>query len=82
MWLVYILECKDGSLYTGVTNDLKKRFAAHKNGNGGSYTRSHPPKKIVYSEKAGTRGVALRREAAIKRFRRSKKLQLIRFHTI
>lgn len=80
MWIVYILLCKDGSLYTGVTNDLAKRLAAHKSGKGGSYTRSHPPKKIAYRERVGTRGDALRREAAIKRLSRAQKLQLIRFH--
>ncbi|MEK7630783.1 MAG: GIY-YIG nuclease family protein [Patescibacteria group bacterium] len=80
MWLIYILLCKDGSLYTGITNDLAKRFAAHKAGKGGSYTRSHLPKKIVYRERASSRGKALQREAAIKRMARAKKLQLIRFH--
>ncbi len=80
MWFVYILECKDGSLYAGITNDLAKRFAAHKSGKGGSYTRSHPPKEIVYKERVSTRGDALRREVAIKRMARAKKLKLIRFH--
>jgi putative endonuclease len=81
MWLVYILECKDGTFYTGATNNIQKRFVAHKNGKGGNYTRSHPPKKIIYKERAGTRGEALRREAAIKRMTRTQKQALIRFHT-
>lgn len=76
-YFVYILECKDGSLYTGITNDLKKRFDAHKNGVGARYTRSHPPKKIVYSEKYRTKGRALSREAEIKALSREVKLRLI-----
>jgi len=80
MWFVYILECRDGSLYTGATNDLQRRFLAHQNGKGGNYTRSHQPRKIVYSEKIGTKSEALRREATIKGLSRGKKLQLIRFH--
>jgi len=82
MWSVYILECKDGTLYTGITNDLAKRFAMHTGGKGGSYTRSHPPKKIVYKEHMGVRSKALRREAAIKRMTRAQKLALIRFHKV
>ncbi|MEK7649937.1 MAG: GIY-YIG nuclease family protein [Patescibacteria group bacterium] len=80
MWFVYILLCRDGSLYTGVTNNLPRRLKDHKDGKGGSYTRSHPPKKIIFSERARTRGQAQAREAAIKRLPRAKKLQLIRFH--
>ncbi len=80
MWFIYILQCEDGSLYTGATNDLLRRFTEHKNGKGGSYTRSHKPKKIVYSEKIGAKGEALRREAVIKRMTREQKLRLIRSH--
>lgn len=76
-YFVYILECKDGTLYTGITNDLTKRLEAHKNGTGAKYTRSHPPKKIVYSEKYRTKGRALKREAKIKRLSHPEKLRLI-----
>ncbi len=76
-YFVYILKCKDGTLYTGITNDLARRFEAHKKGIGARYTRSHPPKKIVRSEKYGTKGRALKREAEIKRLSRGEKLELI-----
>jgi len=76
-YFVYILKCKDGTLYTGITNDLAKRLEAHKKGTGARYTRSHPPEKIVYSEKYRTKGLALNREAEIKRLSRPQKLKLI-----
>jgi len=76
-YFVYILKCKDKSLYTGITNNLAKRFEAHKKGTGARYTRSHPPKKIVYSEKYSNRSRALKREAEIKRLSRQEKLKLI-----
>jgi len=80
MWFVYILKCRGGSLYTGATIDVHRRFAEHKAGKGGSYTRSHLPQAILYVEKLGSRGSALRREAVIKQMSRAQKLTLIRFH--
>ncbi|MEK7188154.1 MAG: GIY-YIG nuclease family protein [Patescibacteria group bacterium] len=77
-YFVYILECADGSLYTGITTDLKRRFAEHKNKKGGGYTQAHPVRKIVYSEKLTNRSVALKREAEIKRMNRKEKLSLIK----
>lgn len=77
MWFVYILKCEDGSLYTGITNDLERRFLEHKIGKGGRYTRSHKPQKIVYTEKLITKSKALKREAQIKSLRREEKLHLI-----
>lgn len=77
MYFVYILKCADGTLYTGITNDLKRRFEDHKNGTGGNYTRAKHAEKMVYSEKAKDRSAAQRREAEIKRWPRAKKLQLI-----
>ncbi len=76
-WSVYVLRCGDGSLYTGATNDVAKRLEAHRRGRGGAYTRSRLPVEIVYREEVGTRGEALRREAAIKRLSRAQKLALI-----
>ncbi len=76
-YFVYILKCKDGTLYTGITNDLAKRLEAHKKGTGARYTRSHPPEKIAYSEKYRTKSRALKREAEIKRLSRPQKLKLI-----
>ncbi len=77
MYFVYILECTDGTLYTGITNNLAKRLSAHKAGKGGSYTRSRTVKRFVYTEKAKDRSSALKREAAIKKLRRNQKRTLI-----
>lgn len=76
-WIVYILRCGDGTLYTGCTNDLPRRLEAHRSGKGAKYTRSRPPLELVYREEAPDRPAALRREAAIKRLDRRKKLALI-----
>lgn len=78
MYFVYIIECEGGSLYTGITTDVKRRFLEHKKGTGGHYTASHKPKKIVYTERHKTRSDALRREAQIKKLHRKEKLDLIR----
>ncbi len=77
MYFVYIIECEDGSLYTGITTDVRRRFLEHRKGIGGHYTAAHKPKRIVYIEKRKTRGDALRREAQIKKLRRKEKLDLI-----
>jgi len=77
-YFVYILKCADGSLYTGITTDLKRRFAEHKDKKGGGYTSAHGAKRIVYSEKHPTRSSALKREAEIKSWSRENKLKLIR----
>ena len=75
MWYIYILLCQDNSLYTGATNDLDKRFRDHQNGKGGRYTRSHKPIRIVYQEQLPTKSDALKREAEIKSWPRSKKIK-------
>ncbi len=77
MYFVYFLECKDGSLYTGITNDIDKRMAKHLAGSASKYTRAKGPTKIIYTEQYETRGEALKREAEIKKWRRKKKLDLI-----
>ena len=74
---VYILRCADGSLYTGWTNDLPRRLAAHQTGRGAKYTRAHLPVELVYTECFATRTEAMRREAAIKQLTRLQKLRLI-----
>ena len=76
--MVYLLRCRDGSLYTGITNNLARRLAAHRAGTASAYTRSRGPVRLVYREPARDRGAALRREAAIKRLTRQAKLELIR----
>lgn len=77
-YFVYILKCADGSLYTGITTDLARRFDEHKKKKGGAYTSAHRAQKMVHAEKCGTRSRALKREAEIKRWTRGKKLALIR----
>ena len=75
----YILECSDGTLYTGWTNDIKKRLAAHQSGKGSKYTRSRLPVKLVYYEEYDVKEDAMRREWYIKnRLVRSEKLALIK----
>jgi putative endonuclease len=74
---VYVLRCGDGTLYTGATNDLAARVARHAAGCGARYTRARLPVELVWSERAGDRGAALRREAALKRLTRAAKLRLV-----
>ena len=75
-WGVYILACGDGSLYTGITDDLERRLAAHASGKGAKYTRGRGPFALQYWEVCDSRSHALKRELAIKRLPRSGKLQL------
>lgn len=77
MWFVYILKCKNGDLYTGITNNLERRFEEHKSGKGGKFTHVFKVDKMLYSEPCGSKSEALRREAQIKGWRRKKKLSLI-----
>lgn len=74
---VYMMRCKDGSLYTGWTNDLKHRLAMHNSGRGAKYTRGRGPLELVYSEELPDKEAALRRECAIKKLRREQKLALL-----
>jgi putative endonuclease len=78
MYHLYIIECDDQSLYTGITTDLKRRFEEHKNKKGGHYTSSKKVLKIVYTEEYPDRSSALKREAEIKGWNRNKKLELIK----
>lgn len=73
----YILQCADGTLYTGWTNDLGRRLAAHNAGKGGKYTRSRRPVSLIYYEAYDTKQEAMRREWAIKQLTRAEKLALI-----
>ncbi|MAD43306.1 MAG: endonuclease [Arcobacter sp.] len=77
-YFVYILECSDGSLYTGITTDLTKRLDEHNNKEtGAKYTRVRRPVKLIYQESSENRSTASKREYAIKKFTRIKKLELI-----
>lgn len=73
----YILRCADGTLYTGWTNDLDKRLAAHNAGTAAKYTRPRRPVTLVYQEAFPTKEEAMRRERQIKRLTRAEKLALI-----
>ena len=76
-WHVYIIECNDGSLYTGITNDLNKRIIAHNAGCAAKYTKSRRPVRLRYIEPALDRSQASRREYAIKSLTKTAKQDLI-----
>lgn len=80
-WYVYILRCKDDTLYCGITPDMKRRLEQHRSGKGAKYTRGRGPLELVYSEVCPTHSEALKREAAIKRLTRPEKLKLIQEKT-
>ena len=76
-WYVYILECEDGTLYTGVATDVERRFEEHESGMGAKYTRAHKAKKLLYVEKHATRSEAGKREVEIKSWPRGQKLHFL-----
>ena len=80
-WTVYILECRDGSLYTGITNDIGKRLQAHNDGTAARFTRGRGPVSLKYTEPHPDRSAASKREVAIKKLSRTEKLLLIRHFT-
>lgn len=77
MWYVYILECRDGTLYTGATTDIKRRVEEHRAGEGAKYTRIRGVRGLVYSERKKSRSTAQKRESEIKSFTRAQKKSLI-----
>ena len=76
-WYVYILECGDGTLYTGITDDVLRRLRTHETGKGAKYTRGRGPLKLRYQEECESYSHALRREIEIKRMKRQDKLNLL-----
>ena len=78
MYCVYLIQCEGGSIYTGITTDLDRRFKEHSDKVGVHYTRAHKVEKILHTEKYPTRSIALKREAEIKSWRREKKLALVK----
>lgn len=76
-WYLYILRCKDGTFYTGITTHVEKRLEAHRAGRGAKYTRGRGPLELVYQEYCGTHSDALKRELQIKAFSRENKQKLI-----
>ena len=81
-WSVYLAECSDGTLYCGISNNVKKRIEIHNKGKGSKYTRTRLPVSLVYSEEIGDKGDAMRRELQIKKMSRKEKLDLIDFFTV
>ena len=79
-WFVYILKCGDGTLYTGITNDLARREAQHNSGTASRYTRSRRPVKIIYQEPCRNRSAALKKEYAVKSLTRKGKEDYIDRH--
>ncbi len=76
-WTVYILECADHTLYTGISQNVEQRIANHDKGKGARYTKGRGPFSLVYTEQKETKGEALKRECEIKSLRRNEKLELI-----
>ena len=76
-WFVYMVECGDGTLYTGITTDLDRRMEQHNSGTGAKYTRSRGPVHLVYHETVASHSEALKREYAIKQLTRQEKLKLL-----
>ena len=77
MYYLYILECKDGTLYTGITTDVERRFAEHKNKKGGHYTSAREVVRVAYTEEHPNRSEASKREAEIKGWTRERKLDFV-----
>jgi|TARA_B110000093_G_scaffold93593_1_gene101128 putative endonuclease len=78
-WLVYMLECSDNSIYTGITNNLEERLKTHQSGNGAKYLRGRLPIKLVYKENLINRSEATKREIYIKKMSKKEKKKLIDF---
>jgi putative endonuclease len=84
-YFLYLLECADKSIYTGITTDITRRLAEHRDPRGklgARYTRAHGAVKIIYSETFASRSAALKREAEVKKWRRERKLELIAISTV
>ena len=75
-WYVYMLRCGDDTLYTGITDDVQRRLAAHQSGKGAKYTRGRGQLTLVYTEEVPDKSAALKRELAIKKLPRTEKLKL------
>ncbi len=77
-WYIYIIETKNKKLYTGITKDVEARFQKHLEGGGAKFFRTDPPSKVVYTERVESKSSALKREIAIKKLSKTKKLELIK----
>ena len=81
-WFVYLIECEDGSIYTGIAIDVDARYAAHKSGKGARYTRSHPPRRLLAAIEYPNRSAASMAECQIKRLSPRDKRELGRRHAV
>jgi predicted GIY-YIG superfamily endonuclease len=81
-WFVYIVECMDGSLYTGITVDLVARFEAHRSGRGARYMRAHPPRRLLAAQACADRSAASRAEYRIKQLALAEKRNWVLLHAI
>jgi putative endonuclease len=79
-WFLYLIECRDGSIYTGITVDVRIRYASHEKGRGAAYTRSHPPKRLLATIEYPNRSEALKAEYAMKRLSAGEKHAFCRRH--
>lgn len=77
VWFLYVLECADGSFYTGISNNLQERIKEHNSGRGSKYARSRLPVKLIYSETYTTKSRALKREIEVKSLTRTQKEELV-----
>ncbi|AIF48768.1 nuclease [Dyella japonica A8] len=80
-WCLYLIECRDGSYYAGITNDLEARYLAHVNGKGARYTRSHPPLRLIGSRAYDNRAAASRAEWEIKQLPKHRKIAYLYLET-
>jgi putative endonuclease len=81
-WFVYLIECKGGSVYTGITVDVESRYMAHAKGKGGSYTRSHPPQRLLATIRFSDRSSASKAEYKIKQLPVAAKRELCGVHAV
>ena len=81
MYFVYLIKCKDNTLYTGITTNVERRFKEHSLGMGGAYTRARKVIRIIYTEKHKDRSSALKRESVIKKLTHKQKLNLVKLYT-
>jgi putative endonuclease len=80
-WYLYLIRCRDGSLYTGITTDVARRFAEHQNGKGSKYLRGRSTLILVFQKKLGTKNLALAVENKVKKLTKAKKEELIKDET-
>jgi putative endonuclease len=81
-WYLYMIECEDGSIYTGISVDVAARYVAHASGKGARYTRSHPPLRLLFSREYADRSSALKAESEMKRLTASEKRAFCKQHCV